>query len=109
MCKFYRERLNIGQYLNRGNGDRCSMCKILRSGIVVTDMESIRAEEAADQPIVKKSSIGVGMKLSKPEVCYGITVNNQKRSVNVPKKVMSTTEMKVETSDIFSEVGLGVK
>lgn len=58
----------IGQYLNHGNGDRCSMCNIARSGLVVSDLAAVQEKEERNEPILKKSKLGTGMKLSKNEV-----------------------------------------
>ena len=59
----------VGQYLNRGENDRCPMCNSLRGQESVSTPIERTAEERAE-PIVKKSKIGVGMKLSRSEVSF---------------------------------------
>ena len=42
------------------------MCNIMRSGAVATDLAELEEDEKqVDQPIVKKSQIGAGMRLNK--------------------------------------------
>lgn len=51
-------RCGVCQYLNHGAGDKCSMCGVARKEPVAE----------IPQPVLKKSALGVGMKLKKNEV-----------------------------------------
>lgn len=51
-------RCGVCQYLNHGAEDKCSMCSVARKEPAVE----------IPQPVLKKSALGVGMKLKKNEV-----------------------------------------
>lgn len=105
-------RCSVCQYLNHGNGDRCSMCNVARnSGSGVDERAEERGEEVEiPQPILKKSSLGVGMKLTKSEVGVERGTDQQKRNpAQIRKSLGSVSTERKPKEDIFSEVGLGIK
>ena len=58
MCTHSVMESQIGQYLNNANDPFCSMCKTARS-------QNGSESQDVHQPIVKRSKIGVGMKLTR--------------------------------------------
>ena len=114
-------RCAVCQYLNRGSGDRCSMCNVARIGNSMNDkspmtdysLGNMPSRDSGEvpvietHPVIKTSKIGTGMKLKK-SVEVELRRKNELQRRSLPKK-QTVPEPKVESRDIFSEVGLDVK
>ena len=93
-------RCGVCQYLNHGAEDKCSMCGVARKEPAVE----------IPQPVLKKSALGVGMKLKKNEVgACGEGEGYKRNSLPIRRSLGSSVPAERRSEDLFSEVGLGVR